>query len=55
MARKCKKHQEKEERRHPDSPEGLVVTASHNRAFAERLIGVIRLAIASSGGKHGRR
>jgi len=44
-----------EERVHPDSPDGLVVAASKNRAFAERLIGVIRLAIVASGGKHGRR
>mgnify|MGYP000871624959 CR=1 FL=1 len=52
---KRKKYQEKEERRHPAEPEGLVVTASKNRAFAERLIGVIRLALITSGVKHGRR
>ncbi|MGQ7189873.1 hypothetical protein ACUODJ_48135, partial [Escherichia sp. HC-CC] len=47
------KYQEKEEIRHPDSPEGLVVAAANNRAFAERLVGVYRLAKA--GVKHGRR
>lgn len=55
MARKCNKYQEKEERRHPDSPDGLVVAASKNQAFAERLVGVIRIAMAKSGVKHGRR
>ncbi len=43
----------KEEIRHPDSPEGLVNTAANNRAFAERFIGVYRLAKA--GVKNGRR
>ena len=38
---------------HPDSPEGLVVAAANNRAFAERLVGVYRLA--KVGVKHGRR
>ena len=52
---KRKKYQEKEENRHPDSPDGLVVAASKNQAFAERLIGVIRIAMAKSGGKNGRR
>lgn len=51
--RKRKKCQDKEEIRHPDSPEGLVVIAANNRAFAERLIGVYRLAKA--GVKNGRR
>lgn len=51
--RKRKKYQEKEEIRHPDSPEGLVNTAVNNRAFAERLIGVYRPAKA--GVKNGRR
>ena len=55
MTKRRKKYQEKEEREHPDSPDGLVVAASKNRAFAERLIGVIRLAFIASGGKHGRR
>ena len=43
---KRKKYQENEERRLQDSPDGLVVAASKNRAFAERLVGVIRLALA---------
>jgi len=51
MTKRRKKYQEKEEIRHPDSPEGLVV--ANNRAFAERLVGVYRLAKA--GVKHGRR
>jgi len=52
---KRKKYQENEERRHQDCPDGLVVAASKNRAFADRLVGVIRLAMATSGVKHGRR
>ncbi len=55
MTKRSKKCQEKEERRYSDAPEGLVVTASKNRAFAERLVGVIRLAMASSGVKRERR
>ncbi|HDX2813592.1 TPA: hypothetical protein RN990_003462 [Escherichia coli] len=47
MTKRRKKYQEKE-----DSPEGLVVAAANNRAFAERLVGVYRLAKA--GVKHGR-
>lgn len=45
----------KEERRHPDSPDGLVVAASKNRAFAERFVGMSRLALIQAGVKHGRR
>jgi len=52
---KRKKYQENEERNHPENPEGLVATASKNRSFAERLVGVIRLALVTSGVKHGRR
>lgn len=52
---KRKKYQENEERHLQDSPGGLVVAASKNRAFAERLVGVIRLALATSGVKNGRR
>ena len=52
---KRKKYQENEERRLQDSPDGLVGAASKNRAFAERLDGVIRLALATSGVKNGRR
>ncbi|VAG78050.1 hypothetical protein [Enterobacter hormaechei] len=52
---KRKKYQENEERRLQDSPDGLVVAASKNRAFAERLVGVIHLALATSGVKNGRR
>lgn len=55
MAKSRMKHQENEERRHQGAPEGLVVTASKNKAFAERLIGVIRLAMATSGVNRGRR
>ncbi|EOT7489908.1 hypothetical protein ACNSMP_000413 [Enterobacter hormaechei] len=55
MSKTRKKYQEKEERRHPDSPDGLVVAASKNQAFAERLVGVIKIAMAKSGVKHGRR
>lgn len=51
--RKRRKHQEKEEIRHPESPDGLVVAAANNRSFAERFIGVYRLAKA--GVKNGRR
>lgn len=43
---KRKKHQEKEERRYPDSPDGLVFVAASNKPFAERFIGVFRLAKA---------
>ncbi|EPW5937350.1 hypothetical protein ACWNOO_002185 [Salmonella enterica subsp. enterica serovar Newport] len=49
MAKRSKKYQEKEEIRHPDSPEGLVVAAANNRAFAERY------RLAKAGVKHGRR
>jgi len=44
--RKRRNYQEKEERRYPDSPDGLVVAAANNKSFAERLIGVYRLAKA---------
>ncbi|WP_097521131.1 hypothetical protein [Escherichia coli] len=47
MTKRRKKYQEKEEIRHPDSPEGLVVAAANNRAFAERLVGVYRLAVTN--------
>ncbi|HED1596605.1 TPA: hypothetical protein R4S50_002292 [Enterobacter cloacae subsp. cloacae] len=53
--RKSRKHQEKEEIRHPDSPDGLVVAAANNRAFAARFIGEFRLALAKVRGKNGRR
>lgn len=53
MPKRRKKYQEKEEIRHPDSPEGLVVAAANNKVFAERFVGVYRLAKA--GVKHGRR
>lgn len=43
---KLRKSNREEERRYPDSPDGLVVVASNNRAFEERLIGVYRLAKA---------
>lgn len=43
---KRRNYQEKEERRHPDSPDGLVVAAANSKPFAERFIGVFRLAKA---------
>ncbi|EJF31726.1 MULTISPECIES: hypothetical protein [Enterobacteriaceae] len=43
---KRRNYQEKEERRPPDSPDGLVVAAANNKPFAERFIGVFRLAKA---------
>ncbi len=46
--RKRTYYQEKEERRHPDSPDGLVVAAANNKPFAERLIGCYRLAKAGA-------
>ncbi|EPC9763254.1 hypothetical protein ACR3YO_000586 [Escherichia coli] len=49
MTKRRKKYQEKEEIRHPDSPEGLVVAAANNRAFAERLVGVYRLKTHGTG------
>ena len=42
---KRRKSNREEERRYPDSPDGLVVVASNNRAFAERLTGIIRLRL----------
>ncbi|EFT5152793.1 hypothetical protein O3L50_002590 [Salmonella enterica] len=53
MPKRRKKYQEKEEIRHHDSPEGLVVAAANNKVFAERFVGVYRLAKA--GVRHGRR
>ncbi|MEQ9888867.1 hypothetical protein ABRP55_20300 [Pectobacterium zantedeschiae] len=44
MARKRRFFKREEERTHPDSPDGLVVAAVNNKPFAERLIGVFRLA-----------
>lgn len=55
MTKARKKYQEKEERRHPDSPDGLIVAASKNRSFAERFVGMARLALISAGVKNGRR
>lgn len=52
---KRKKYQKNEERHLHDSPDGLVVAASKNRVFSERLVSVIRLALATSGVKNGRR
>lgn len=43
---KRRNYQEKEERRQPDSPDGLVVAAANSKPFAERFIGVFRLAKA---------
>ncbi|QZN94134.1 hypothetical protein [Symbiopectobacterium purcellii] len=44
MARNSRNFKQKEERVHPDPPDGLVVAAVNNRPFAERLIDVFRLA-----------
>lgn len=44
MAQKRRNINQQEGRKHPDSPDGLVFTAANNKAFAERLIGVFRLA-----------
>lgn len=44
--RKRRNFKQEEERAHPDSPDGLVVAAVNNKPFAERLIGVFRLAKA---------
>ncbi|WP_162940859.1 hypothetical protein [Pectobacterium parmentieri] len=46
MARKRRNFKQKEERKHPESPGGLEVVAAQNKPFAERLIGVFRLAKA---------
>lgn len=46
MAKNRRIYKTEEERRHPDSPEGLVYAAACNKPFAERLIGVFRLAKA---------
>ncbi|MDQ7209045.1 hypothetical protein [Serratia fonticola] len=37
---------QEEERRHPDCPDELVYLAANNKPFAERFIGVFRLAKA---------
>lgn len=55
MAKRRRKHQEIEERRHPDSPDGLVAAASRNRSFAERFVGTARLALITAGLKNERR
>lgn len=39
-------YKQEEERQHPDSPDGLVYVAACNKPFAERIIGVFRLAKA---------
>lgn len=49
--RKRKKFKQYEERRHPDFPDGLVQVAVNDRAFGERLTGVIRLRLAEAKGK----
>lgn len=46
MARKRRFFKQEEERLRPDSPDGLVVAAVNNKPFAERLIGVFRMAKA---------
>ncbi|ELL2820885.1 hypothetical protein Q4997_002599 [Escherichia coli] len=43
---KRRKSNREEERSQPDSPDGLIVAAANNKPFAERLIGVYRLAKA---------
>lgn len=44
---------QEEERRHPDTPGGIEVVAASNRAFAERITGIIRLRLAEV--KNGKR
>ncbi|MEX2986848.1 hypothetical protein [Serratia fonticola] len=46
MARKRRNFKQEEERRHPDCPDELVYLAANNKPFAERFIGVFRLAKA---------
>ncbi|MBL3522838.1 hypothetical protein IM876_09195 [Serratia plymuthica] len=46
MARKRRNYKQEEERQYPDSPDGLVYVAACNKPFAERIIGVFRLAKA---------
>lgn len=53
MPKKRRSINENEERRHPDSPGGLEFVAASNRAFAERIIGIIRLRLAEA--KNGKR
>lgn len=53
MARKRRNFKQEEERRHPDSPDGIEVVAASNRAFAERITGIIRLRLAEV--KNGKR
>lgn len=53
MTRKRRNINQNEERRHPDSPGGLEVVAASNRAFAERITGIIRLRLAEA--KNGKR
>ncbi|WP_192900927.1 hypothetical protein [Photorhabdus luminescens] len=47
---KRRKTNQDEERCYPDSPDGLLVTASKNRAFAARFIGEYRLVKQEVGG-----
>ncbi|WP_447881016.1 hypothetical protein [Serratia fonticola] len=51
--KKRRNFKQEEERRHPDAPGGLEVVASSNRAFAERITGIIRLRLAEV--KNGKR
>lgn len=53
MARKRRNFKQEEERRHPDAPGGIEVVAASNRAFAERITGIIRLRLAEV--KNGKR
>ncbi|MDE1492936.1 hypothetical protein [Xenorhabdus bovienii] len=54
MAKKRQKiNKYEEEKVHPDSPDGLLVAAANNRAFAARFIGEYRLVKQEvGGGKH---
>lgn len=54
MAKNRRIYKTEEERRHPDSPEGIVVAAASNRSFAARFIGEYRIALAGVK-KNGRR
>lgn len=52
---KRRKINQEDERRHPDSPDGIVVAAEKNRSFAERFVGTVRLRLLEARAKHGGR
>ncbi|MEM5590555.1 hypothetical protein AAHB58_25995 [Enterobacter hormaechei] len=55
MSKTRKKYQEKRNVAIQIHQMALVVAASKNRAFAERFVGMARLALIQAGVKHGRR